>query len=250
MADTETQVADESITEKGVDTVTTEAQAAEVAQSDAGTQASQQSAIQSTANPTGGGSGTQAEVRPAIDIDAELNAKDMLAERLEKGLIDFPEYNREVSKHDKNITKAQREMLEPAKEIKRQSDVEKANQRYFSTWGQGSDIAQAKFGKTIAGPVALKAWNDAQAEALADPTFNRPGYDLDTVIKVKWMQKLETESKKTGQSARTTPAPAGTRISGSTATSIPANTRPQKTARQKLNDGDYGDLAGEMKELL
>jgi hypothetical protein len=223
----------------------------EVAGND-GTAPAQQAPAQQTPASTGSGSGAAPDVRKGIDIDAELTAKEQLADDLEQGRIEYTEYNKKVAAIDRKITQGQREMLAPAKEIKQASDTRKANQQFFQGWGKGQSVAELKYGKLVAGPTSEKLFAEAEAEVIADPTYNRPEFDTTTVVRMVWMKKLEAESKKP-KPTTAGPKPvqqASARISGSAGSGGQAQNQGAKTARQKLNDGDYGDLSGEMEPLL
>lgn len=206
----------------------------------------------------GDGQNAATDVRKStdpIDIDAELSAKERLADDLNDGRIDIADYNKAVAKHDRNITTAQRKMLEPAQAIAQADDVRKQNQQFFQNWGKGAGVAQIKYGKSVTGTAAQKAFNEAEAEVLADPTYaNRPEFDMATVIRMKWMEKLDQASKaKPAPATQTRSAaqqPAATRYTGNSAASVSSGGESHKTAKQKLEDGDYGDLAGEQKGLL
>jgi hypothetical protein len=151
---------------------------------------------------------------------------------------------------DRNIAQAQRQAIQPVQQVIQQ---QQAARQYWGNWGKGSDVAQATFAKSVPAAKARALFDRVQAEVMANPRYaNRPEIDPQSIIYDKWMDALASEkAKPTPATPTRTPAaiPAGTRVTGAAAAN---NTAPaaEKSARQKLDDGDYGDLGAEMRNRL
>lgn len=187
------------------------------------------------AQPNGGGNAP-------IDLDAELNAKELLIDKYGAGLISPEEYAKQAAVHEKNILKAQRELAKPAQQVQQTIKQQEAAQAYWQQWGKGKDVAQLTFGKTVKPDRAAALFREATAEVSANPRYqNRPEMDPEAIAYDKWMDKLEAEAKKKPATASaSTPQ---TRVTGDTPVSQSGvQTGPRKTAKQKLADGEYGLL--------
>jgi hypothetical protein len=190
---------------------------------------------------SGGGSGGQENVRAAdvIDIDAELSAKEALADKLEAGTITYEDYAKKVAGHDRNIVKGQRQLAKPAQEVQRTYQQQEANRQYWAKWGQGKDVAQIQYGKTVSAKAAQRVLAEVEAEFDANPRYQRPEFqrNRDALIYDKFIDALGVEAKKPKQQQATTTS---TRASGSGgAGASPISGGTQKTARERLNDGEY-----------
>lgn len=189
---------------------------------------------------TGGGAGGAASVSgtPPIDIDAQLNAKDILIDKFASGLITAEDYAQETAKIDKQIVKAQRELAKPAQQVQQTYQQQEAAKAYWQNWGKGTDIAQ-KIGKAVRGDRAAALFQEAMAEVQANPRYQgRKEFDANSIAYDRWLDKLEAEAKKkpaTGGAA----AGAGTRVSGDRSVPQTAQPGPRRTAREKLESGEY-----------
>jgi hypothetical protein len=189
--------------------------------------------------------------KPAdIDIHAELAAKKLLAQQLKGGLISYEDYAERVADHDTNIATAQEAMLEPAKQVQQAAQQQAAARKYWSAWGSGPDVAQVEFGKKVPAAKARALFEQASAEVEANPRYQgRAELDVGTLVYDRWINKLEAEAA----GAKTTKAPAApappTRHSGSGGTTNnQASTSSNKTAMQRLEDGDY-DFEADARRL-
>lgn len=236
-------MADETQTETADETAATDTAQETVASDETATEQS----TSTTASPAsiagaGGGSGATATVSGTvqpIDIDAELNAKDLLIDKFAAGLVSPEDYAKEVAQHDKAILKAQRELAKPAQQVQQQQAAQAAAQNYWNDWGKGKDVAQLTHGKTVKAERAAALFREARAEVAANPRYqNRPEMDPEAIAYDKWMDKLDAEAKKKPPAAGT--AAPQTRVTGDTPVSQSGGGSGQrKTARQKLDDGDY-----------
>lgn len=199
---------------------------------------SQQTPVTQSAASTGGASSSASDIRGTVDLDAELNAKELLADQLAAGVIGSEDYAKKVVVHDRNIIKAQRAMLEPAKQVQQTFEQQKVAQQYWTNWGSGKDVAQLQFGKTVKADLAAALFREAKNEVLANPRYQgRNEIDPESIAYDKWMDKMDAESKKKPAPANTsTPQ---TRVSGDTPVSQSGGTGPRRTAREKLEAGEY-----------
>lgn len=206
------------------------------------------------AAPADSGDGTpnsRADVsEPAVnDLDAQLDAKESLADKLEKGDITYEEFTKQAAQIERKIVKAQREMAKPAQQVAQTIQEQKQAVAYWQNWGKGKDVAQDQYGKTVSAATAKKLYQQAIGEFEANPRYQRPEYGGkrgDTIIYEKFMDMLAEESTK--KSNVTSRAPAGTNPSGTgRAASTTVSGSPNKTARQRLADGEY-DLS-ELKNI-
>src|SRR5438105_4381487 len=83
-----------------------------------------------------------------------------------------------AAKHARAITKAQRQMAEPVKQVQRTIQEQERAKRYWQQWGKGTDVAQTQFGK-VAYSKARSLFEQAQAEVEAQPRYQRKEYTND-----------------------------------------------------------------------
>jgi hypothetical protein len=189
---------------------------------------------------SGGGSNGAADVRPAdvIDIDAELNAKEALADQLSAGTITYEDYAKGIGKHEKRIIQAQRELAKPAKEVAQTIQQQKAASAYWKNWGKGKDLAQIQHGKTVPVSRAKLVYAQVEAEFDANPRYQRPEFqrNRDALIYDKFIDALSAEATKKPGATRA-PAP-NTRASGNAGIGGGTGAGTAKTARQRLEDGE------------
>lgn len=180
-----------------------------------------------------------APVADVIDIDAELNAKEALADQLSAGTITYEDYAKGIGKHEKRIIQAQRELAKPAKEVAQTIQQQKAASAYWQNWGKGKDLAQMQHGKTVPANRAKLVYAQVEAEFDANPRYQRPEFqrNRDALIYDKFIDALGAEAtKKPG----TTRAPVqNTRASGNAGIGGGNGGGTAKTARQRLEDGEY-----------
>lgn len=231
--ETTTETADETpaaeaVTDGGADAVET-------------TETVQPAAAPASGSSAGGGSAGAANVSgtPAIDIDAALNAKDILIDKFAAGLITADEYAVEAAKHDKAILKAQRELAKPAQQVQAKAKEQEAAAAYWQNWGKGDDVAQKIAGKTVKADRAAALFRDALAEVAANPRYQgRKEIDANSIAYDRWLDKLEAEAKKKPATAGT--AAPNTRITPDVSVSQSGGGSGQRrTAREKLEAGEY-----------
>lgn len=187
-----------------------------------------------------------------IDVDAELNAKELLADKLQAGVITYEDYAKQLIQHDRRITQAQRQerlaIQESVRPIQQAREITDQNRKYFAAWGKNDHNADKLYGKTVLAKMAEKLFNDARDEYEADPMYaNNPNFDANTVIRMKWMEKLATASKKPSPSATTE---SSTQLSGGGGAGAQAYTPDGRTARQKLDAGEYSSIVEETERLI
>ncbi len=190
-----------------------------------------------SAGDRSGGAAT-VSATPPIDIDSQLNAKDLLIDKYASGLITAEDYAQETAKIDKQIVKAQRELAKPAQQVQQTYQQQEAAKAYWQNWGKGTDIAQ-KIGKAVRGDRAAALYAEAMAEVQANPRYQgRKEFDANSIAYDRWLDKLEAEAKKK-PAAGGAAAGAGTRVSGDR--SVPQTGQPERrrTAREKLEAGEY-----------
>lgn len=130
---------------------------------------------------------------------------------------------------------------------RRAQQAQEQAQNYWANWTRGDDLARKQFGAKVAPARARELFDQTMREIAANPRYaNRKEMDLNSVAYDRWLDALEAESKKPAPAAKPAAAKAGTRVSGSGTTAQPAPSN--KTARQKLQDGDY-ELAGDARRL-
>jgi len=199
-------------------------------------------------------SGTQRSA--PINVDNELAAKELLADKLGAGLIQYDEYAKAIAGHDRNIITAQRqeraELQESIRPIQQAKQVSDSNRIYFQAWGNGKDVANIKYGKTITSATAQKLFKEAETEFENNPMYkDRPEFDATTVVRMKWLEKLEAASKATAKGP--TPVAAvtqSTRFSGSGGAQAVQADRDTRTAKQKLDAGEYPGLIEDTERFV
>lgn len=245
MEDTNTQVQDDAAidTDAG-DSVSSELGQDSLAgdQSGGAAEETQQAPPTSAPGGTESSSGNAGESTGAVDpLEAEFTAIDALTDQYEKGELTIEQYTRQNAQHQRNITKAQKNI---AAEVQRPAQQQKAAKAYWDGWNSAkpADVAQLQFGKTVSADRASILYDQAFNEVQSHPRYKgRKEMDQGTIIYDKWMDKLEAESKKkpvpanTSQSARVTGNSAGAANTG-------AASNENLTSVQKAARGDYGDL--------
>lgn len=134
----------------------------------------------------------------------------------------------------------------PQRRAAQQADAER---QYWAGWGKGDDVAQLSFARKVPAARAKALFKETCDEIAANPRYqNRKEINLQSVAYDRWMDKLEAEAKspKTAAAPATPAAKPGARVT-------PANVAraavvSNKTARQRLADGDY-DLAADVRRL-
>ncbi len=181
---------------------------------------------------------------PVIDIDAELEAKERLADQLEKGEIDYAEYNKGIAKHDKAIIKAQRQMVEPAKQVQQRQQQEENFKLYFRNWGKGADPAQS-IGKGYTAQQAQALYRKVEQDFDADPLNQHLNADREHALYREFCKQLRTPPAKNTPAQRAT---ASTRASGSGGAGSPVTSGSAKSARQRWQDGEI-DIGNDAQRL-
>lgn len=185
----------------------------------------------------------------AIDIDSELTKKESLAAKLEAGEVTYEEYAKQAVAIDRNIVKAQRQLAEPARRVQETIQRQENAQNYWRNWGKGKDVAQTHYGKNVPAAKAAALYKQVEEEFLANPRYQRQefsGQAGDALIYDKFIDALAAESTKKPTIGKT--AATSARASGAGGATGAPSTSAGKTARQRLDDGDY-DLGGDAQRL-
>jgi hypothetical protein len=132
----------------------------------------------------------------------------------------------------------------PAVEVSRMLEQQKAAKAYWTNWGKGTDPAQTIGGKSFSKADAQALFAQVEAEFDADPINQRPELqaDRDSALYREFCKALRAGPKKPK------PGAAATRVSGSGGAGASPITGSNKTARQRLDDGDY-DLGADVERM-
>lgn len=185
------------------------------------------------------------------DIEAEIAAKEQLAAKLETGEITMEEYGRGIAKADRNIAKAQKALIEPAQRVQSAYEEQERARAYWANWGRARepDVAQLEFAKTVPAAKAKELYQKVAADIEANPRYaNRKEMDLRSIVYDRWMSALESESKKKPASA--TASASSSRITGAGGTAPQPGAGSNKTARQRLDDGEYDAQLQRFSQML
>lgn len=139
-------------------------------------------------------------------------------------------------------------MAEPARRVERAYQQQEQAKAYWTKWGSGKDVAQMQYGKSVTPSRAKAVYTQVEAEFDANPRYQRREFQESraALIYDKFVDALAVEATK--KPGTTTRAPVQTRASGASGAAGGSAAGGNKTARQRLNEGEY-DLSGDAQRL-